>query len=177
MLHARNLQDLAPLLQGDVGLVGGDALGGEAAGDQHRLGTDLRQDAESLEHLLQVDAAGAARGGIDVGHRLGGEQGLAQRFDVGDVGTRGAQPGCDADTDADQRRHRMRLHRLEALDHRLIVLHAVLHVDGNAIPAAARHDFRREAAWDRQPAVDAGLARLQPPLQHVYRHRLVSSPN
>ena len=68
----------------------------------------------------------------------------------------------------------MLVHRLEAADHREVVLHAVLHVDGDAVPAALRHGLGGEAIGDRQPSIDAGLAGLQPLLQHV-RHRCVSS--
>jgi len=42
---------------------------------------------------------------------------------------------------ADHRRHRMRLHRLETLHHRLVILHAMLHVDGDAVEPALRDHF------------------------------------
>src|SRR5882757_4033535 len=71
---------------------------------------------------------------------------------------------------AHQRRHRMFVHRLEAADHRMVVLHAMLHVDRDAVPAALRHGLGREAAGDRKPGVDAGLAGLQALFQHVRRH-------
>src|SRR3984893_10731579 len=52
---------------------------------------------------------------------------------------------------AHQRRHRMLVHCLEAADHRMVVLHAMLHVDGYAVPAALRHGLGPEAAGDREP--------------------------
>ena len=61
-------------------------------------------------------------------------------------------------------------HGLEALHHRLVVLHAVLHIDGDAVPAALRHHFGREAGRDGEPAIDGGLARFQSLLELV-RHR------
>ena len=56
------------------------------------------------------------------------------------------------------RRHRMRLHRLETVHHGLVVLHAVLHVDGDAVEAALRDDLGGKTRRDRQPGVDHGLA-------------------
>ena len=56
------------------------------------------------------------------------------------------------------RRHRMRLHRLEAGDHRLIVLHAVLDIDGDAVEPALRHHLGREPRRNRQPAIDHDFA-------------------
>ena len=55
-----------------------------------------------------------------------------------------------------------------------LILNAVLNIDGDAVPAALRHDFGREAARNGQPGVDAGLARIEAPLQHVHRHISVS---
>jgi hypothetical protein len=46
---------------------------------------------------------------------------------------------------AHQRRDRAFVHRLKALHHRLVVLHAVLHVDGDAVETALRHHLGREA--------------------------------
>jgi hypothetical protein len=51
------------------------------------------------------------------------------------------------------RRHRMAMHRLEALHHRLIFLHAVLHVDGDAVETALRDHFGRKAGRNRKPGV------------------------
>src|SRR5918995_898060 len=77
---------------------------------------------------------------------------------------------------AHQRCHRMLVHRLEAGDHRMIVLHAVLHVEGDAVPAALRHGLGREAAGDGEPCVDAGLALFEALFQRVGRvHDGVSS--
>ena len=62
---------------------------------------------------------------------------------------------------AHQRRHRMGVHRLKALHHRQVVLHAVLHIHGDAVEAALGHDLRGKPRRDRQPPIDAGLARRQ----------------
>ena len=81
---------------------------------------------------------------------------------------------------------RMLVHRLEALDHRLVVLDAMLHVDRDAVPAALCHDLGREAAWDGQPGIDAGLSCLQPlfsmfvilafPRLHGSKARIIGGP-
>ena len=68
---------------------------------------------------------------------------------------------------AHQRRDRVRLHRLEALHHGLVVLHAVLHVHGHAVPAALRHHLGGEAGGNGEPAVDAGLAGREARLEFV----------
>src|SRR6185437_13346323 len=43
------------------------------------------------------------------------------------------------------RRHRMAVHGLKALHHRLVILHAVLHVHGHAVEAALRDDLGGES--------------------------------
>src|SRR3984957_8837289 len=70
---------------------------------------------------------------------------------------------------ADHRGHRVAVHRLEALHHRLIVLHAMLHVDGDAVEAALRDHLGGKPGWNRKPGVHHGLAR-GPNLLHVVCH-------
>src|SRR5712671_1159844 len=60
---------------------------------------------------------------------------------------------------ADHRRHRMAVHRLKTLYHREIVLHAVLHVDSDAVKTALRDHLGGKPRWDRQPGVHHRLAR------------------
>src|SRR5205823_11699938 len=50
------------------------------------------------------------------------------------------------------------------------ILHAVLPLDGHAVPTALGHTRRREPGGDRQPSVDRRLARLPPLLQLVLSH-------
>src|SRR6478752_5192658 len=60
---------------------------------------------------------------------------------------------------ADHRRYRMTVHRLEALHHRQVVLHAVLHIDGDAVEAALRDHLGGKPGRNRKPGVHHGLAR------------------
>src|SRR5205085_7203274 len=60
---------------------------------------------------------------------------------------------------ADHRRHRMAVHCLETLHHRLIILHAMLHVDGDAVEAALRDHLGGKARGDSQPSVDDRFTR------------------
>ena len=61
------------------------------------------------------------------------------------------------------------IHRLVALDQRQIVLHAVLHIDGDAVEAALRHYLRRKASRNGKPRVNASLTGFQsrPELIHA----------
>src|SRR5216684_1206121 len=60
---------------------------------------------------------------------------------------------------ADHRCYRMTVHRLEALYHRLVVLHAVLHIDGDAVEAALRDHLGGKPRRNRKPGVHHRLAR------------------
>src|SRR5258708_5454467 len=60
---------------------------------------------------------------------------------------------------ADHRLHWMGVHRLKALHHRQVILHAVLHVDGDAVEPALRDLLGRKTRWNRESGVHHGLAR------------------
>jgi len=63
----------------------------------------------------------------------------------------------------------MGLHGLETLHHRLVILHAMLNVDGDAVEAALRHHLGGKARWDREPGIDRRFA-LGPDLFDFIRH-------
>src|SRR5262249_7431570 len=123
---------------------------------------------------LLVGTGGAVHAGAD---RAVGADALRRIFGVGDeglgflrsvdhradhaVGAAIEHPAHDArlgPPHPDHRRHRMLVHGLEALDYREVVLHAVLHVDGDAVEAALRDHLGGEAGRDREPRVHHGLA-------------------
>src|ERR1035437_6943241 len=98
--------------------------------------------------------------GLRVDHRADHAPGAAVQNLADDAGLVPGNPH--------QWRDRVPVHRLEALHHRLIVLHAVLDVDGHAVPAALRHYLGREAGRDGEPGVHASLARFQTRLEFVH---------
>src|SRR6185437_5094817 len=98
---ALNRQDLARLLQHDVGFAAGDEVGGMPAFFEFRLRPDLAGDTEALEQFVDIDAAGAAAGRIDIGDRLGRQQRALEGVDRGDV--RLGRAFAHADPDADGR--------------------------------------------------------------------------
>src|SRR6185312_6840324 len=96
--YAFDRDDLAHLLKDDVRLAAGDELGRVAAFLELCFASHLIRDAETLEQLVDVDAAGAAACRIDIGDRFGVKQSALERVDRGDI-----RPGSAllyADTDA-----------------------------------------------------------------------------
>src|SRR5258708_10804290 len=120
------------------------------AGRTIHAGTDRAVGARAARRIFAVgDEVLGFLPGVD--HRADHAVGAAIEHLADDAGL---VPG-----DADHRRHRMPVHRLEALHHRMVVLHAVLHVDGDAVEPALRDHLGRKPRWNRQPGVHHGLAR------------------
>src|SRR6185295_3517271 len=119
------------------------------AGRTVHAGADRAVRARALRRILGElnEILGFLRG---VDHRADHAIGAAVEHLSDDAGL---VPGH-----ADHRRYRMAVHRLEALHHREVILHAVLHVDGDAVEAALRDHFGREAGRNREPRVHHGLA-------------------
>ena len=84
--------DLAVLVDADLGLTGLDQVGDVAALLQLGLRLDLVGDAELVEQVRNVDAARAAARRIDIADRLRLEQRLLEGLDRGDVGLRARPP-------------------------------------------------------------------------------------
>src|SRR5882724_10910034 len=137
-LHHREQHDL---------VVGGLLIG---AGRAVHAGTDRAVRTRAARRIFAVGNE-VFRLLLGVDHRADHAIGAAIEYLADDAGL---IPGH-----ADHRRHRMAVHRLEALHHRLVILHAVLHVDSDAVEPALRHHFRRKSRWDRKPGVHHGLAR------------------
>src|SRR5580692_2337633 len=136
-LHHRQQHDL---------FVGGLLIG---AGRTVHAGTDRAVRARAARRIFAVgDEVLGFFLGID--HRADHAIGAAIEHLADDAGL---VPGH-----ADHRRHRMAVHGLKALHHRLVVLHAVLDVDGDAVEPALRDHLGGKAARYREPGVHHHLA-------------------
>src|ERR1700682_2586242 len=140
-----------------------------------RLGFHHREQHDLLVGRLLIGAGRTIHAGTD---RAVGTRAARRVFGVGDEVFR-LLLGVDHRTDhaigaaveyladdarlvpghAHHRRHRMTVHRLKALHHRLVILHAVLHVDGDAVEAALRDHLGGKSRRDRKPGVHHRLAR------------------
>ncbi len=147
-LHHRQQHDL---------VVGGLLIG---AGRAVHAGTDRAVGAGAARRIFGIldELLGFL---LRVDHRADHAIGAAVQHLADDAGL---VPGH-----AHHRRHRMAVHGLKALHHGEVILHAVLHVDGDAIEAALRDHLGRKARRNREPGVHDRLAR-SPDLLHVVRH-------
>ena len=87
-------------MQAEFGFAADDQIGDMAALLELRLRPDLVGDAELLEQLVDIDAARAAAGRIDIGDRLGRQQRLLEGFDRAHVRLGRALLHHHADADA-----------------------------------------------------------------------------
>src|SRR5262249_21198509 len=92
-------KDFADLVDAKFGLALGDVRRHRPAGNQFCLRLHLAGDPELREKPRDIDAAGAAGGGIDIGSGLGREQRPFEGFDRADVGLRRTLVDHDADPD------------------------------------------------------------------------------
>lgn len=86
-LDPRKRQQLLDEVDAKLGpSFGHEGTRGTSVGMKDRLWLYLLGNAELLKHLQDVSAAPAAGGGIEIGDRLGGDQGTLQRLRRADVG-------------------------------------------------------------------------------------------
>src|SRR6266404_9364165 len=128
-------------------VVGGLLVG---AGRAVHAGADRAVGARALRRILGIGNE-VPRFLRSIDHRADHAIGAAVEHLADDAGL---VPGH-----ADHRRDGVAVHRLEALHHGQIVLHAVLHVDGDAVEAALRDHLGGKSRRNRKPGVHHGLAR------------------
>src|SRR5258708_9353062 len=133
-----------------------------SAGRTIHAGTDRAVRARAARRIFAVgDEVFRLLLGVD--HRADHAIGAAVQHFADDAGL--------VPRHAHHRSHRMAVHRLKALHHRLIILHAVLHVDGDAVEPALRDHLGGKPRRDRKPSVHHRLAR-SPYLLDLVRHFL-----
>src|ERR1700722_180312 len=140
-VDALDIEDLLHVLDGGLGLhhrqqhdlvIGGLLIG---AGRAVHAGPDRAVGARAARRIFAVgDEVFALLPGVD--HRTDDAVGAAVQHLADDAGLVPGHPH--------HRRHRMAVHGLETLHHREIILHAMLHVDGNAVEAALRNHLGRK---------------------------------
>src|SRR6478735_10305471 len=95
---ALHWKDLADLMNAELRLAASDVLCDRSARDQLRLRLDLSGDSELVEQSVDIDAARATGGGIDIGNRLSCEQRPLECVDRAEIRLR--RPLLDHDADA-----------------------------------------------------------------------------
>src|SRR5450631_876554 len=155
-VDALDIEDRFHVLDGGLGLhhreqhdlvVGGLLIG---AGRTIHAGTDRAVRARAARRVFTVGNQ-ALRLLLGVDHRADHAIGAAVEHLADDAGFVPGHPH--------HRRHRMAVHRLKTLHHRQVILHAVLHVDGDAVEPALRNHFGGKSGGYREPGVHHGFAR------------------